>query len=167
MASWLSLPALLLAALLQVTFMPQIRILGGAPDLVFLLVIAWSIRANLDSGVVWAFVGGVLIDLLSSAPTGATSLALIPIVFAVNQVERQFYGIRFLVVISAVLLGTIFVHVVVGLVVAAAGFQTLSADNFTFVVLPTMAYNLVFIGPVYWLVRRIQRRVMRDDRVFS
>ncbi|HRF94610.1 MAG TPA: rod shape-determining protein MreD, partial [Aggregatilineales bacterium] len=65
MGNFLSFPILIVAAILQATFMPQIRLLGGSPDLVFLVVLAWSINAELDSSVLWAFVGGISLDLLS------------------------------------------------------------------------------------------------------
>ena len=64
MGNFLSIPLLGVAAALQASLMPQIRLLGGEPDLVFLLVIAWAINRELEDGVIWAFVGGILLDLL-------------------------------------------------------------------------------------------------------
>lgn len=167
MTNWLSMPILTLAAILQVTFVPHIRILDGTPDLIFLLVVAWAIHARLETGVTWAFVGGIVHDLLSAAPTGASVIGLVLIVFAVKFVEQQFYGVTLLVIIAVALVGTLFQYIVFSLIVAAIGFQTLHPENFTFVVFPTMAYNLVFILPVYWLTRRIQKRVQRDERIFT
>lgn len=166
MSNWLSIPLLLLAAFLQVTFVPQIRVLGGAPDLVFLLVVAWSINASLDTGVIWAFVGGVLADLMSAAPTGASVVGLVLLVFALHLIQQQLYGVTFLVLVGVVLVGTVFHWLVLAMVAGLAGYRTLTPANFTFVVLPTVAYNLAFILPVYWLVRRIQRRIEREGRFF-
>ena len=44
------------------------------------------------------------------------------------------------------------------IVVAFTGFTIYPLENLTYVILPTIAYNLMFIGPIYWVVRRIQRR---------
>jgi rod shape-determining protein MreD len=166
MTNWLSLPVLTLAAVLQFTFVPYIRILDGAPDLVFLFVIAWTVHARLETGITWAFVGGIVRDLLSAAPLGATTLGLILIVFTLKLVEQQFYGVTFLVISITVLVGTVLHYIVFGMVVGLVGFEILRPENFTFAVMPTVAYNLVAIGPVYWLSRRLQKRIQRDERVF-
>ena len=42
MGSWVGVPLLILAAVLQVTIVPQLRIQGGEPDLVLLLVLAYA-----------------------------------------------------------------------------------------------------------------------------
>ena len=51
MGTYWSIPLIALAVVLQATFIPQIRILGGEPDLVFLLVLSWSINGRLEQGV--------------------------------------------------------------------------------------------------------------------
>lgn len=159
MSNTLGVPLLLLAALLQSTFIPQIRILGGTPDLVFLLVLAWSVHAPLESAVTWAFLGGIFQDLRSAAPTGTSALGMILIVFGVTQIQGQFYRVGFFLIVALVLVGTLVKQVVVMIVLSLSGFQIYPVENFAYVVVPTMAYNLVFIWPIYWLVRRIQRRM--------
>jgi hypothetical protein len=51
------------------------------------------------------------------------------------------------------------------IVLSFSGFTIYPLENLTYVILPTIAYNLVFIGPVYWVVRRIQRRARREQRI--
>ncbi len=167
MTNWLSLPILALAAMAQTTFMPQIRILGGAPDLVFLLVLAWSINAPLETGVAWAFAGGLLQDLLSASPTGASAVGMILMVFGISQINRQVYGIGLAVLVGLVLVGTLLQQVMLMIILALSGFTIYPIENFTYVVVPTMAYNLVFIFPIYWIVRRVQKRYIRDGRVLA
>jgi rod shape-determining protein MreD len=167
MSNWLSLPILLIAALMQATFMPQIRILGGAPDLVFLLVLSWAIRAPLETGVTWAFVGGILQDLLSAAPTGTSVPGLILMVFAIHQLSKQVYGIGLAALVGLVIFGTIVQQVGIMVILSMVGFNVSLFDNFTWVVLPTAAYNLIALWPIYWFARRIQRRFTRDGRVIS
>lgn len=168
MSNWLSLPILALAALLQSTFVPQIRILGGAPDLVFLFVIAWAAHTKLETGVTWAFVGGILQDLLSAAPTGLSSLGMIMVVFGMSQINRQVYGIGIAVILALVLAGTVLQQLLIMIGLALSGFTVYPIENFTYVVLPTVAYNLVAIWPIYWLVRRLQKRyTQKEERVLS
>ena len=100
MGRYLSLPILGFAAALSSSILPQIigffiALLGdlvpflentrGQLSLVMLLVMAWSIRSDLEGSFAWALVGGIAMDLLSIIPVGVSSIALLLIVcFAVH-----------------------------------------------------------------------------------
>lgn len=166
MGTYWGIPLIALAVILQATFMPQIRILGGEPDLVFLLTLSWTINGRLEQGVAWSFIGGIAEDLLSAAPTGASVLGLLALVFGIEQLKQQVYNIGFLMIIGIVIAGTVLDKLIYMLVVALSGFTIYPLESLTYVILPTIAYNLLFIGPVYWVVRRIQRRSRREQHTF-
>lgn len=157
MGNYLGIPVLLIAAALQVSFMPQIRILGGEPDLTFLIVLSWSVNARLEEGVVWAFVGGIAHDLLTAAPTGTSVIGLLILIFLIEQIRRQVFGIGLLTLLGLVVGGTILQEVIHMMIIALAGYQIRPLEMFGYTVLPTTAYNLVFIWPVYWFVQRVLR----------
>ena len=161
MGRFLSLPILIIAAALQATVIPQIRLLGGGPDLIFLLVLAWSIDADLEEGVIWAFVGGILQDLMSFAPLGTTSFGLLILVFAIGGLGRQVYQIGFILLIGLVLFGTLFHQLVLMVILFLTGHNIAWLTDLAYVVAPTIFYNLLFILPIYWFVRRTQRRLAR------
>lgn len=156
---WLSIPLLALAAAAQATFVPQIRILDGQPDLVFLLVMAWSIHATPQQGLAWAVVGGLFVDLLSAAPLGATTLGLALVLLMLEAVRGQLTRVSFFTYAGLVLVGSFVVKVVLLVVIALAGFSIAPVETFTRNILPGVAYNLAFMLPVYVTVRLIQRRV--------
>ncbi len=161
MSGLLSIPLLACAAALQATLIPQIRLLGGAPELVFLTVLAWSINSSLEDSILWAFVGGIAQDLLSVAPTGTSVVGMLFLVFAVSGVGQQVFRIGIPILFSLIFLGTIINHLMTMFILTLAGFQVDWLNNLTFVTAPTIVYNLVFILPIYWLVRRLQKRVVR------
>jgi rod shape-determining protein MreD len=165
MGHYLSIPILALAVVLQSTFVPQIRIYGGQPDLPFLLVLAWSINSRLEESVTWAFVGGVMSDLLSAAPLGASTAGMLLIVFTIEWIQNQVFRIGLFTLLGVVLAGTLVQKLVFIVVVAVAGFPVRPFELLTYVVLPTVAYNLIFIFPIYWFVRRIQRRFIKVGRI--
>ncbi len=166
MGNYLSIPILALVAALQATFVPQIRLLGGGPDLIFLVVLAWSINIKLEGGVTWALVGGILQDLFSAAPTGTSAVGLIIIVFAVNQLVRQVQRVGIILLLGLALAGTLFQQVMMIVLLGLLGFNVDLIGDLSDVVFPTMLYNLVLILPIYWLIRRIQRRFAADSRYF-
>lgn len=167
MGNYLSVPILALAAVLQASVMPQIRIQDGAPDLVFLIVLSWALRTNVESGLIWAFVGGIFQDVMSAAPTGASIIGMIPLVFLIGDLAGQVYRIGFLLIISLVALGTLFKQVGLLVVLALSGYVISPVDDFSRVILPTLIYNLVFIWPIYMLMRRIRNRFARDEHRFT
>ena len=176
MGAFLSIPILAIVVALQVTVVPQFGILGGRPDLVFLFTIAWALNSSLDEGVIWAFAGGILKDLLSATPTGTSVVGLVILVFAIQFIRQQIYRVSIISLVWITLLGSLFYQLTILLIMLLTGFQPAFlnrlgiaplASDLTYVILPTIVYNLVLIFPVYWLVRRIQKRVGREKRFFS
>jgi rod shape-determining protein MreD len=155
MGNYLGIPVLILAAALQVSFIPQLRIFGGEPDLTLLIVLSWAINANLDESVAWAFFGGISRDLLTAAPTGASVIGMLILVFIIERLRQQVFGFGLVTLVGLVIFGTLLQKVIYMGVIALVGYQVRPVEMFTYVVLPTVAYNLVFIGPVYWFVRRV------------
>lgn len=147
----------LLAAALQSTFNPQIRLLGGEPDLVFLLVLTWIIRAPLEEGIALAFIGGVALDLLSAAPLGVTSAGLLLVVFGLDVVRRQLFGVGILTVLLFAGLGTLLIKLLEWIALALVGLSPPVVATISYIILPSMVYNVVLLAPAYFVVQLIQR----------
>jgi rod shape-determining protein MreD len=153
----LALPILALAAVMQATFVPQIRLFGGQPDLIMLLVLAWVITSPLEQAVTWAFVGGFAVDLLSAAPVGASIIGLITLVFIVEQLKGQLVNLNIVVLFGLVLLGTLIQYVTLSLMLVLSGFSIRPIEQFFYIVLPSLLYNVVFSVPIVAFVRRFKR----------
>ncbi len=159
MGGFISIPLLAIAAALQATFVPQIRFGGGGPDLVFLMVLSWAVNSPLDEGIIWALVGGIMQDLLSAAPLGTSAVGMVMIVFIISGLNRQVYRVGFLLLAAIVLLGSAFQQFVVIVILALTGFSIVLPFDLSYVVAPTIVYNFVLIWPVYFIMRRIQKRL--------
>lgn len=174
MGPYLSLPVLVLATALSASILPQLVRFGvglldnitpvlnnthGQFSLVMLLVLAWSIRADLASGFVWALVGGVLLDHFSTLPIGASSAALLIIVYAANGAARQLYRMRVLTLLAMTFFATLFLHAYTycALLLLGLSYDILLAVRL--MLIPTLLYNLVGMLPIYALVRLAQRRI--------
>lgn len=161
MAVFLSFPILMLAAVLQAALLPQFRLSGGAPDLVYLLVLAWAINAPLQNGILWAFVGGILLDLLSFQPLGTSTFGMLLTVFALSGIGEQVYRVGFLTLIAMVLTGTVVQQLCIMGVLTLTGYRVDWLYGFFNIIPPTMLYNVLLIWPVYGFVRYLQRRIQR------
>ncbi|MBN8634831.1 MAG: rod shape-determining protein MreD [Anaerolineae bacterium] len=163
MSNYAALPIVFLAAVLQATFIPQIRIFGGTPDLAFLFFLSWATNSPLETGVIWAFAGGIAVDLLSAAPTGTSVIGLLLIVFAIDALRRQFVNISLPLVVALLVGGTMLHKLVFAFVMILSGFGINLFEYSIYVVAPTIAYNLIFALPVFWLSRKLRPR--REGRV--
>lgn len=87
------LPLLVLtpAVIVQATLLPHATILGVRPDLVMLIAVAWSLVRGTQEGVIWGFIGGILLDLLSAAPFGVFTLSMLLVTFTSGLGESNIY----------------------------------------------------------------------------
>lgn len=149
MATYLSIPLLGALVIIQSTIVPEARIAGGMPDLIFLVVLAWGLMAGFEQGVTWAFIGGILQDLVSSLPLGTTSLALVLAVTIASLVLGRVHPHNVIYPALAAGVGTLFVHLVTLAVLLAVGRPLPLFDLLVYVTLPSMVYNVVVMIPVY------------------
>lgn len=67
----------LAAALLELTVIPYLSIGGAVPHPVLVFGIVWAIAVSAEGGLVWAFVGGIALDVLAQRPLGSSAFALL------------------------------------------------------------------------------------------
>ena len=174
MGRYLSFVVLGLAAALSASVIPQAlsfveALLGqalpllansrGQLSLVMLLVLCWSLRAPLSEALIWALVGGLMLDLLSVLPLGATSAALLLLVYAVKRLSWQWLRARILLLLAVTALATIFLFAwtYIALFLLGYSYDLVSALQLT--LLPTLLYNLAAALPIYAGARIVQRRL--------
>jgi rod shape-determining protein MreD len=72
-------------ALLELTVGPYLRIGTAEPHLVLVLGIVVTVAIGLEAGLVWAFVGGLVLDVIAQRPLGSSSFALLLCVAATRS----------------------------------------------------------------------------------
>ncbi len=153
MSLQLGFPLMLLAAMVQSTVLPRLRILGGQPDLVLLLVLAWAILDHEREGMAWAFVGGLLLDLLSGAPLGLSALIMVPITYLIGITEAQVYrsSVAFSLLLTA---GGVFAYHILYLLLlnALLGYPVAWAASLRYVTIPSVLFDMILIIPILRLL---------------
>jgi len=76
------------AALIQSSILPVTAAGGAGLDLVLVLAVVWTMMVGLEGGLIWAFLGGLIIDVLLMRPLGLTSFVLLLAVGAAWLVGR-------------------------------------------------------------------------------
>jgi len=104
---YVMIPLLALAALFQSAVLPRIAIRGVKPDLVLLLVLVGVLIYGPRISLLWAFVGGIFLDIFSGGPMGVSSLALMAAVAVTGMGYHTLSRYHPLVPIGVAILGSI------------------------------------------------------------
>lgn len=148
---YLMAPLLLFLCLVQSTAAGRFTLFGVKPDLVLLLIVVGALLYGPRAAVVWAFIGGVGMDIFSGGPMGASSLALIAAALVASLGHRPLSRFNWLVPVGAALLGTLtYAAVYLGIlaVLDGGGWFARSVpllDTLRAVVLPAALYNTVLM----------------------
>jgi rod shape-determining protein MreD len=76
------------AALLQASVVPYLRLAGATPDLVLVVVLLWGSFGVFDGAMAAAFIGGIVLDALLLRPLGSTSFVLLLAAAVIATVSR-------------------------------------------------------------------------------
>jgi rod shape-determining protein MreD len=156
----LGIPVFALASLVQGAVLSRLRVYGGQPDLILVIVMAWSILDRDREGIVWAFAGGLFADLFSGTPMGVSSLALVPIAFAVGLTEAQVYRTNIFLPLVLTLLGALAFHIATLLLLRLfAGVALPWSEAFWYVTLPSVVLDVILIIPVLRVLGPLYERL--------
>jgi rod shape-determining protein MreD len=139
-----------LMALLELTVGPYLRVETAQPHLVLVVGIVVTVAVGFEAGLVWAFVGGLVLDVLVQRPLGSTSFALLLCVGATAVLGRVFIRFRPVVPILATLLLSLFYSMILFVAFNALRTPIPVADPIT-LFLPAVVYDTVLaalIGPL-------------------
>ena len=118
----------------------------------------WALLSDLPSALVWAVVGGVMQDLLSVAPVGASSLGLVLVVFAIDSLIAPDDRVSLVAPPIAAMVGTALYHIVLLMVLRLFGDIAVPVGQGLFyVTLPVMIYNALLILPTLRVVAAVYR----------
>ena len=160
----------LFAALLQATVAGRLVIRGVKPDIVLIVVVIATLIYGGEGGLLWAFLGGIGLDLFSGGPLGASSLALMGATLVAALGYRVLSRYNPLIPLGAAGLGTviygvIYIGLVGGLRMAAAlpvlGGLAIPTHNLPLwptmqqVVLPAAFYNIMIVLFLTPLLNRV------------
>lgn len=150
------------AALLEV--LPYLGIGEAHPHPVLVFGIIWVAAAGIDRALVWAFVGGLVLDALTSRPLGLSTFSLLLAVGAAQALSRTLLRIRPIVpIISVGLLSG--AYSTIQLVLFGALRSPIPAVNPWESVMPGIVYDIVvavLFGP---LIVAIHDRYANQERL--
>lgn len=159
MANYIGIPILLLAAVVNATILPELRLGNGAADLVFLMVISWALLADVRDAMLWAVIGGVLQDLLSIAPPGTSALGLVIVAVTADAIFGNVSRGNLLAPLLVAAVGTGVYQMITLSLLRMLGLSAVGiGQGLVYVTLPATILNVLLILPVYRLMGAVHRR---------
>lgn len=159
MNPYIAVPFLFILALLQSTLWLRLQIGTVWPDILLLVVLSWALLRRPAEALLWAFLGGLAVDLLSSGPFGASAMGLMVVALIGGATVASVFRDRTVMPVIAAFMGTIAFHGVYIAVSLFAG-QPIDADDALFrIVLPAAVYNAVLSLVAFRIMAAIDRRI--------
>lgn len=117
-----------------------------------------------QEGLVWGFVGGLCLDVLSGGPLGASAIALMVVGLLSGQGETNIFRGNILLPMFVAPLGTLVYYGLLLVILELAGRSLPVLPTFSQVILPAAIVNMIAMPFVYvfmrWLNRKVERRAM-------
>jgi rod shape-determining protein MreD len=148
---------LFVAALLQVTVLNRVDILGGTPDLLLLTLVGVSLLRGSVFGAAGGFGAGLVFDTADLGTLGLTSLVLTVAGYWIGRYgettgrdrgHAPFVSVAVVTVLAS--FGELVLHFMIGDHVSA---RLVLVDA----LFPSILFNLALTAPVYALCRRVLR----------
>ena len=152
------------AALFELTVAPYLQVGDALPHLVLVLGIIVTIAVGLEAGLVWAFVGGLALDVLAQRPLGSTAFALLLCMGGASILGHLFSRVRPLAPIIATFVLSLLYSMVLFVLMGALRSPLPVSDPIS-VILPGVIYDTVLAALIGPLAISIHDRRAQSDRI--
>jgi len=151
-------------AVVELTVGPYLLVGTTQPHLVLVVGIVVTVAVGLEAGLVWAFVGGLVLDVLAQRPLGSSAFALLLCVGATAVLARLLVRIRLLVPIVATLVLSLAYSMILFLAFNALDARIPVTDPVS-VLLPSVIYDTALAALIGPLAISIHDRRLDQERV--
>ena len=127
-----------------------------------LVVLTWSVVRGMNEGLLWGFMGGLIVDLFSGGPLGATMLALLAVAFMAGQPWGLGIGSPVIRLLLLTFLSVTVYHLVLLVVLGWAGYAVDWGGALLRVAGPSVLLNALLAPFVRWPLNWLERRTRRE-----
>ena len=140
-------------AVLNVSAMPYVKVLGVTPDFVLILAASWAMVRGQDEALIIVPIAGLLRDLSTSDPIGTSILAFVPIVLLAMAVRVRAVDTEFIPTVVVVATASLVYGVISMAVLSLSGQDIPLGHALLRVVVPSIFVNALFTPIIYLPVR--------------
>lgn len=165
MRNLIAIPVLFLALILQSAVISRIYLLSGIADLPMVILAAWALQENVDSGWHWAAALGLLVGFVSAVPWYVPVISYLAVVGLAQMLQRRVWQAPLLAMFSVTFLGTILLNLLTFIALRIGGVIMSVEDVLGLLILPSVLLNLLLAIPIYAIMRDLSRWVYPTPEV--
>lgn len=162
MTPWLLV--VLLVGVLQSALLSHLTLFGHHPNLMLAVVVSWSLLRGGREGLIWGFIGGMVLDLLAVTPFGTFTLAMLLTSLLTGLVELSLFRPVLALPVGVMLVASPLFHLTALLTMQALGWSVVWAERWT-VLIPTALLDALLILFLFPLMRRLS--ALAGDRAIE
>jgi rod shape-determining protein MreD len=147
---------MMLLAVLQSSLLNRYPFLDGTANLILLATVSWALTGRVAEAMVWGFIGGLFLDLLSGAPFGVSSMALVLAAYLASLTEGRFWEGHPLAPLGVMAVASVAYFAVTISAVWISGHPIDPALALSQVVLPSTFLNVLLALPAAQLAGRLR-----------
>ncbi len=158
-------------AMLNVSAMPYMKILGVTPDLVLVFAACYAVLRPQDEAMIAVPIAGFMHDLTNGDPLGASVLGFAPLLVLATAVRIRAVETQFIPGLIVVAAGTLTWGAIRMSVLTVTGQEVQWFDAAFRVIVPLAAVNTLFMPLIYvplsWFSAAQRRSIMGGGRITS
>ena len=143
-------------AVLQSSLLNRFPFLDGTANLILLATVSWALTGRVVEAMVWAFFGGLFLDLLSGGPFAVSSIALVTAVYLASLTEGRFWEAHPLAPLGVMAFASLVFFIITIGAVWIGGHPIDPALALSQVVLPSTFLNVVLALPAAQIAGRVR-----------
>ena len=149
--------------LIQSSVGPFLTILGVQPDLVLVAVISWTLLRGPEEGLLWALIGGIGLDLLSSGPFGASLIALVITSLLATLGYGRVFGSQLVLPLALTFPLSLAYYLIYTLLLSILDGPVAWIPTVADIILPASVLNIAATFFVFPIPRLLHRRTGREE----
>lgn len=150
-------------ALVESSLDPFLAIAGIHPDWVLIAVISWTLLRGSEEGLLWALMGGLTLDLLSSGPFGASTMALVITSLLTRLGYGRVFGGYLIIPLSLTFPLSLAYYLVYMLLLGVLGKPVPWLPALANIILPASLFNMPAMLVLFPPLRLLHRRTGREE----
>lgn len=163
MASWVAVPILGGLVILESTLISRFPLLHGTPDLVLLVLVAWSIHPRVQTAWQWSIIAGMVVSLSTALPMGVPLIGYGIVTGMALALRRRVWQVPVLAMFLVTFLGTLVTHGIAVLALELTGRAISLMDAVNLITLPSLLLNLLLALPAYAIIGDLANWLYPDE----
>jgi hypothetical protein len=137
--------------------------MGGAADIMLLVLIAWALQEEVDDAWQWTLLGGLLIGFISKLPFYFYIPVYLVIIGFARFLRSRFWQAPAIGMFITTVFGTLVLQMTTLVVLQLSGMSIKLSESFGYIVIPSVLLNLLLSIPMQAIVSDLAQFVYRSQ----